>query len=53
MTLTIHLTDELERRLRERASHEGRPVEAYVLGLIERDAAAAPAPGLDMVLPDD
>jgi hypothetical protein len=49
MTLTIHLTDEIERRLRERACREGRPVEEYVLDLIERDAArvppSAPAPG--------
>lgn len=40
MTLTVHLPDDLERRLRERASRDGRPVEEYVLELIERDAAA-------------
>jgi hypothetical protein len=53
MPLTLHLTDEIERRLRERASREGRPVEAYVLDLIERHAATTPAPGIGMVLPDD
>lgn len=39
MILTVHLTDDLERRVRERASRDGRAVEEYVLGLIERDAA--------------
>lgn len=39
MTLTVHLPDDLERRLRERASRDGREVEEYVLGLIERDTA--------------
>ena len=38
MTLTVHLPNDLERRLRERASRDGRSVEDYVLGLIERDA---------------
>jgi hypothetical protein len=38
MTLTVQLPDHLERRLRERASRDGRPVEQYVLQLIERDA---------------
>jgi hypothetical protein len=38
MTLTVHLPDDLERRLRERASRDGRAVEEYVVGLIERDA---------------
>ena len=42
MTLTVDLPDDLERRLRERASRDGRPVEQYVLELIERDA---PGPG--------
>jgi hypothetical protein len=44
MTLTVHLPNDLEQRLRERASRDGRPVEEYVLGLIERDAAG-PASG--------
>ena len=39
MILTVDLPDDLERRLRERASRDGRPVEHYVLELIERDAA--------------
>ncbi|MHB1560867.1 MAG: hypothetical protein ACYC61_25720 [Isosphaeraceae bacterium] len=39
MILTIHLPDDLERRLRERASRDGRAVEDHVLALIERDAA--------------
>lgn len=39
MTLTVHLPDDLERQLRERAPREGRAVEDYVLHLIERDAA--------------
>ncbi len=39
MTLTVDLPDDLERRLRERASRHGRAVEEYVLGLIEQDAA--------------
>ena len=39
MTLTVHLPDDLESRLRERASRDGRLVEEYVLNLIERDAA--------------
>ena len=38
MTLTIHLPNDLERQLRERASRDGRSVEDYVLGLIEWDA---------------
>jgi predicted DNA-binding protein len=44
MTLTVHLPDDLEQRLRERASRDGRAVEEYVLGLIERDVAG-PASG--------
>jgi hypothetical protein len=44
MTLTVHLPADLERRLRDRASRDGRAVEDYVLGLIERDAAG---PGSD------
>jgi hypothetical protein len=47
MTLTVHLPDDLERRLRERASRDGRAVEEYVLGLIEQDAAG---PGNDQVV---
>jgi hypothetical protein len=39
MTLTVHLPGDLERRLRERASRDGRAIEEYVLGLIEQDAA--------------
>ena len=39
MTLTLHLLEDLERRLRERASRDGRAVKEHVLGLIERDAA--------------
>lgn len=39
MTLIVPLPDDLEHRLRERASRDGRLVEEYVLGLIERDAA--------------
>ena len=38
MELTVHLPNDLERRLRELASRGGRSVEEYVLGLIERDA---------------
>jgi plasmid stability protein len=38
MTLTVHLPNDLERRLRERASRDGRSIEDYVLELIERDA---------------
>jgi plasmid stability protein len=38
MTLTVHLPNDLERRLRERATRDGRSVEDYVLKLIERDA---------------
>jgi hypothetical protein len=41
MTLTVRLTDELGRLLRERASRGGREPEEYVLHLIERDAAGA------------
>jgi plasmid stability protein len=39
MTITVQLPDHLERQLRARASRDGRPVEQYVLELIERDAA--------------
>lgn len=39
MTLTVQLPDVLERRLRECATRDGRSVEEYVLGLIERDTA--------------
>src|SRR5436305_6154543 len=49
MTLTVHLPDDLERRLRERASRDGRAVEEYVLKLIERDAAG---PGNGPVVDD-
>ncbi len=57
MTLTADRPDDLERRLRERASRHGRAVEEYVRGLIEEDAsrpergpgAAAPGLGLDQV----
>ena len=44
MTLTVHLPNDLEWRLRERASRDGRSVEDYVLELIERDAVG-PGPG--------
>ena len=44
MTLTVHVPDDLERRLRERASRDGQAVEDYVLDLIERDTAG-PATG--------
>ncbi len=47
MTLTVHLPDDLERRLRDRASRDGRAVEEYVLRLIEQDAAG---PGSDQVV---
>jgi hypothetical protein len=52
MILTVHLPDDLERRILERASRNGRSVEDYVLGLIEQDAAgpvsgrSVEAPGL-------
>ena len=39
MTLTVHLPNDLERRLRERAVRDVRSIEDYVLELIERDAA--------------
>jgi hypothetical protein len=39
MTLTVRLTDELGRLLRERASRGGQEPEEYVLHLIERDAS--------------
>ena len=41
MTLTVRLTDELGRLLRERASRGGQEPEEYVLHLIERDAAGS------------
>ncbi len=41
MSLTIHLPDDLERRLRSLADREGRSIEQYVLNLIERDAAGS------------
>ena len=47
MTLTVHLPNDLERRLRELASRGGRSVEEYVLELIERDAVG---PGSGPVL---
>jgi hypothetical protein len=40
MTLTVDLPGDLERRLRERASRQGRAIEEYVVALIERDALA-------------
>jgi plasmid stability protein len=62
MTLTVHLSNDLERRLRERASCDGRSVEDYVLELIERDAvgtgpgpineASNVRPGRDKTLSD-
>jgi plasmid stability protein len=63
MTLTVHLPNDLERRLRERASRDGRSVEDYVLELIERDAvgpatgrvvdASGVQPGQDATLSDE
>lgn len=47
MTLTVHLPDDLEQRLRERAFRDGRAVEEYVLGLIERDAARPASLGVE------
>jgi plasmid stability protein len=48
MTLTVDLPDDLVRRLQERASRQGRAIEEYVVGLIERDAAG-PENGRDAV----
>jgi plasmid stability protein len=63
MTLTIHLPDDLDWRLRERAARDGRSVEDYVLELIERDAlgprtspvvdAPSVQPGRDETLSDE
>ena len=63
MTLTVHLPNDLERRLRERADRDGRSVEDYVLELIERDAvgpgrgpvvdASSVQPGRDETLSDE
>jgi plasmid stability protein len=63
MTLTVHLPNDLERRLRERASRNGWSVEDYVLKLIERDAAgpgtgavvdaSSVRPGRDEALSDE
>jgi plasmid stability protein len=39
MALTVHLPNDVERRLRERASREGQSLEESVLHLIERDAS--------------
>lgn len=36
MTLTLKLTQELEERLKEEASREGKPVEVYAIELIGR-----------------
>lgn len=44
MTLTVRLTDELGRLLRDRASRDGQAPEEYVVRLIERDTAG-PCPG--------
>ena len=44
MTLTVRLTDELGRLLRERAARGGQEPAEYVLHLIERDASG-PGPG--------
>lgn len=44
MILTIHLPDDLGRRLQERASHDGQAVEEYLLHLIERDVVGAEPP---------
>jgi hypothetical protein len=62
MTLTLHLPEDLERRLRERASRDRRAVKKHVLGLIERDAAgpgsgrgiedSGPSPGQAPALSD-
>jgi hypothetical protein len=41
MTLTVRLTDELGRQLRERASRGGQQPEEYVLRLIEQDATGS------------
>ena len=45
VTLTVQLSDDVEHRLRERASRLGQAIEEYVLQLIEMDATRdAPAP---------
>ena len=41
MTLIVQLSDDIERRLRERASRQGRAVEEYIVELIEREAGQA------------
>lgn len=45
MTVTVHLSDDLDRRLREHASRDGRSVEDYILELIEREAASSGSGG--------
>jgi plasmid stability protein len=55
MTLTVHLPHDLERRLRERASRDGRAVEDDVLKLIEWDAVGpgtGPVVAASSVQPD-
>ena len=55
MKLTVHLPNDLDRRLRELASRGGRSVEEYVLELIERDAVRpgrSPALDAPIVEPD-
>lgn len=42
MGVTIHLTDDIERRLRDRAVRSNLSLEDYVRGLAERDAATEP-----------
>ena len=41
MTLTVQLTDELRRQLRDRAASRGEELEEYVLHLIERDTSGS------------
>jgi hypothetical protein len=44
MTVTLNLTPETERRLREKAARSGQTLEGYLEGLVREAAGTAPAP---------
>jgi hypothetical protein len=46
MTVTVPLSPEAERLLKEKVAHSGQTIESYLAGLVEADLGQTPGPSL-------